>query len=447
MDEEEMLRFLDDENEENDESTASCSTYISKIDKNILISVSVQGISSFFTKMEKLYKAEKDEGKLVRHLLASTKNSGGQTKLLHNFINCLSAFFKEITSVGETEKDQQKREIKLEKKFTELRCSGIHYVNVSKVWHQVCSAHAAYDTSVRNSILQLMLQHFWASGFKLNRINNNMSTTSHTYVTNPDETETETILDHAGWAIKRARDVIKKGAENLQLTQSNDPDSPLINANKTTALTIIKELGDDVAQHDGTHRFKVHDKASSFFTYLHIRVEDHLHENMVYERGDVLRECLEALSLDKDLRTKWMNLVGPNCDLEASIIVLQRIVTFFVKSKQQIFREKEGLKPNKNSVSLRREIMKPKERKIKKKSVVDSEISKMRAAGETSESFAGFLHHLCTLQLPAQNILLNQLTGKELAKLLKSLGKPSFQGKKKEKQVLSVIETLKNKDV
>ena len=38
----------------------------------------------------------------------------------------------------------------------------------------------------------------------------------------------------------------------------------------------------------------------------HIRVEGHLHENMVSERGDVLRECLDALSLDKDLRTKWM---------------------------------------------------------------------------------------------------------------------------------------------
>jgi hypothetical protein len=75
--------------------------------------------------------------------------------------------------------------------------------------------------------------------------------------------------------------------------------------------------------------------------------------NMVSERSDVLWESLDALSLDKDLRTKWMNLIGPNWELEASIIVLQRIVTFFVKSKQQIIREKEGLKPNKNSVSLK----------------------------------------------------------------------------------------------
>ena len=417
------------------------------MDKNFLIPVSVEGISSFISKMEKIYNVEKDEGKLVRLLLATTKNSGGKIKILHAFINCLSAFFKEITSACETEKDLQKREIKLEKKFTEMRCSGIHYVNVSKIWHQVCSAQAFYNVSVRNDILQLILQHFWVSGFKLNKSNSGeMSTTFHTCVTNPDENETETILDHAGWAIKRTRDVITKGTENIQLKQNNDPDSALVNAEKTTALTIIRELGEDVAQPDGTHRFKVHEKASDFFTYLHTQVEGHLHKNIVFERGDVLRKCLDGLSLDSDLRTKWMNLIGSNWDIKASIVVLQRIVTFFVKSKQQIIREKEGLKPNKNSVSLRRGIMKPKESKIKK-SVVDDEILKMREAGGTSESFATFFQHLCTLKLPDQHSLLNQLTGKELAKLLKSLGKPSFQGKKKEKQVLTVIQTLKNKDI
>ena len=355
-----------DENEENYDSD-TCNTNRSEMDKNFLISVSIEGISSFTRKMEKIYGVEKDEGKLVRLLLATTKNSGGKIKILQAFINCLSAFCKEITSACETEKDLLKREIKLEKKFTEMRCSGIHYVNASKVWHQVCSAQAAYNASVRNGILQLILQHFWVSGFKLNKSHSvEMSTTFNTCVTDPDENETETILDHAGWAIKRARDIIKKGTENIQLKQNNDPDSALVNAEKTTALTIISELGEDVAQHDGMHRFKVHEKASDFFTYLHTQVEGHLHENIVFERGDVLRKYLDGLSLDIDLRTKWMNLIGPNWDIKASIVVLQRIVTFFVKSKQQIIREKEGLKPNKNSVSLRRGIMKPKESKIKK---------------------------------------------------------------------------------
>ena len=300
------------------------------------------GISSFTRKMEKIYGVEKDEGKLVRLLLATTK-SGGKIKILQAFINCLSAFFKEITSACETEKDLLKREIKLEKKFTEMHCSGIHYVNVSKVWHQVCSAQAAYNASVRNGILQLILQHVWVSGFKLNKIHSGeMSTTFNTCVTDLNENETETILDHAGWAIKRTRDVIKKGTESIQLKQNNDPHSALVNAEKTTALTIISELGEDVAQHDGMHRFKVHEKASDFFTYLHTQVEGHLHENIVFERGDVLLKCLDGLSLDSDLRTKWMNLIGPNWDIKASIVVLQRIVRLQRSLNNKSSKKKKG---------------------------------------------------------------------------------------------------------
>ena len=39
------------------------------MDKNFLIFVSVEGISSFTRKIEKIYGVEKDEGKLVRLLL------------------------------------------------------------------------------------------------------------------------------------------------------------------------------------------------------------------------------------------------------------------------------------------------------------------------------------------------------------------------------------------
>ena len=71
------------------------------MDKNFQIYVSIEGISSFTRKMEKIYGVEKDEGELVRLLLATTK-SGGKIKILQAFINCLSAFFKEITSACES---------------------------------------------------------------------------------------------------------------------------------------------------------------------------------------------------------------------------------------------------------------------------------------------------------------------------------------------------------
>ena len=69
-----------------------------------------------------------------------------------------------------------------------------------------------------------------------------------------------------------------------------------------------------------------------------------------------LKYCLEQISVNKELRDKWNELLTPGTDAITSVVVLQRIVTFFLKSKQQIFREK-GLKPNKNSVSLRQQVI------------------------------------------------------------------------------------------
>lgn len=55
-----------------------------------------------------------------------------------------------------------------------------------------------------------------------------------------------------------------------------------------------------------------------------------------------------------------MDLTPSNSDIKASDVVLQRIVTFFVKSKQQIIREKEGLKPNKNSMAIPQQLRRSK---------------------------------------------------------------------------------------
>ena len=91
-----------------------------------------------------------------------------------------------------------------------------------------------------------------------------------------------------------------------------------------------------------------------FFLYTHCSAcYAPMVQHGLWEKWCALGKFRCLVTFDKDLRTKWMNLIGPNWELEASIIVLQRIVTFFVKSKQQIIREKEGLKPNKNSVSLK----------------------------------------------------------------------------------------------
>jgi hypothetical protein len=54
-------------------------------------------------------------------------------------------------------------------------------------------------------------------------------------------------------------------------------------------------------------------------------------------------------------REKWKDLTSLPSDATA-VVVLQQIVTFYLKSKQQMIRGKRGLKPNKDSIAIRQQL-------------------------------------------------------------------------------------------
>ena len=56
-----------------------------------------------------------------------------------------------------------------------------------------------------------------------------------------------------------------------------------------------------------------------------------------------------------------------------------------------------------------------------------------------------FLCHLKTLPLEESETILSNLQCKELAKILKAMGKPAYLGKKKERQVKSLLEAIKER--
>ena len=58
--------------------------------------------------------------------------------------------------------------------------------------------------------------------------------------------------------------------------------------------------------------------------------------------------------------------------MAVQVAVLQRISTMFLKSKQQIIREKPNLKPQKGSVALRQDIKKPKKKRSKQTEIPSS---------------------------------------------------------------------------
>ena len=71
---------------------------------------------------------------------------------------------------------------------------------------------------------------------------------------------------------------------------------------------------------------------------------------------DTVLQCLKHLSVNQRIRTQWESVVGISSGEEEKagcIIVLQQVVSMFVKSKQQIIQEQLHLKPQEKSKSLR----------------------------------------------------------------------------------------------
>ena len=145
--------------------------------------------------------------------------------------------------------------------------------------------------------------------------------------------------------------MIFKGQHELPAKESVGKEPQLVYASKSDALSIISLLGEDRKQPDESYRFYVYEHVVPSLFFSHIFVENLLSPiNIIRGKGNILKYCLDQMSVNRELRDRW-NELTPNSDMRASVVVLQRVVTFFIKSKQQIFRE-EGLKPNKKSVAL-----------------------------------------------------------------------------------------------
>jgi hypothetical protein len=346
--------------------------------------------------------------------------------------------------------------------FLETRSNGVHYLAVKQSWEKFISdPDQSVEVQVEicpvslDVLLQQILQHFWFT--RSNRYGHGIGTedtnpsnvdcaSASTSINDEDLSEdNDSIRDHAGWAIKRARDVIFKGQHELPAKESVGEESQVIYASKSDALSIISLLGEDRKQPDESNRFYVYEHVVPFFIFLHIFVENLLSPiNIVREKGNILKYCLDQMSVNKELRDRW-NELTPNSDMRASVVVLHRVVTFFIKSKQQIFREKEGLKPNKKSVALRQQIRRPEQKcsAVSPGPTQTNEHVETLRRNFTSSGLNVFLVHLQTLAQSEQEHTLKNLQGKEIAKILKALGQPAFMGKRKEKQINTLLGAVK----
>ena len=167
-------------------------------------------------------------------------------------------------------------------------------------------------------LLQQILQHFWfvrgnSYGHGIgtedtNPLNVDYASAS-TSINDEDLSEdNDSIRDRAGWAIKRTRDVIFKGQHEIPAKESFGEESQVY-ASKSDALSIISLLGEDTKQPDKSYRFCVYEHVVPSFTFLHISVENLLSPiNIVREKGNILKYCLDQMSVNKELRDRWNEL-------------------------------------------------------------------------------------------------------------------------------------------
>ena len=144
-------------------------------------------------------------------------------------------------------------------------------------------------------------------------------------------------------------------------------DSSEIQVNKHFILALIETLGNVLVQ-QGRFRFVPVPGVVDVFIYLHNIVERIVKEGLSTDASkDILKKCLAVLSEDNELHKLWNELLKAKNDHDnfhaGSVLLLERTVTIFMKSKQQIIREQLQLKAKKQSSSLRQSISK--ERKPK----------------------------------------------------------------------------------
>ena len=154
---------------------------------------------------------------------------------------------------------------------------------------------------------------------------------------------------------------------------------------------------------------------------------------------------MKQLSADQQLRSDWFLLTN-ECAYPkpVTVFVLEKGCTMFVKSKQQVNREKFALKPQKGSVALREELR----GKISKSSGVTEQQNKTAKSAPVKNlpevvlklrrNFESPENVTCLKEIfdqPSKRDILLNLSGKELTKVLLALGKPGLDGKKKTRQV------------
>ena len=357
-------------------------------------------------------------------------------EVVTDFLKQMSASFLVCYQNAEQIKYPNRKMLNLERSFATLRDDSF----INGKWSCVVCSCGLQNADGTNILLNHVLEHFWSSLVLqgLHEVSKQGDDSSSSYSsTVTQDIEVESIREHAGWVFKRVREIINAGPEIYKIPLSK-ADNTEVEVDKLYILSLIERLGSDVLVQPGKFLFTPIPEIVEVFVYLHNTVERIVKNQLgSHPDKDILKDCLELLSKDPQLRQMWYKILGDedNTNFKSGcLVLLQRVVGMFLKSKQQIIRKQLQLKPNKQSSFLRQSLSKkpiPKERKQLSQS--DEYVAKFRRNPTDITQVKEFLTNALSIPSQAPDVL-KKLHGKELTHILECLGLPGFAGKKKQKQ-------------
>jgi hypothetical protein len=399
-----------------------------------------------------LAESETMESRAARAIFSHAKKTQKSIDVAVEFLKEISTCFQVCYQNIQDIKCLNKKMVHLERSFETLRDN----LSIKNKWCLLLNSCGLQVSDATNIVLNHVLQHFWSSvvlensgELDENSATIDLSTTSAgsaacsstaslestQCVDELENIEAKSIQEHAGWVCKRVRDLFKDGPEvhKIQLSKTNNVQ---IEVDKHFILSLIQRLGHDALVQPGRFLFIPIPDVLEVFVYLHNMIEQIVKDRLeTCADKDILKTCLKFLSKDPNLRKLWQKLLGneDNDNFRAgSVVLLQRVVGMFLKSKQQIIREQLQLKANKQSSSLRQTITKSQKAKKNPSEPVECLVA-FRGNPTDASTVVAFLTAVFMKSEPS--VILGKLHGNELTTILQSLGLPGLNGKGKNRQI------------
>ena len=186
--------------------------------------------------------------------------------------------------------------------FLKKRFKSLHeMVSIKSKWSLLLNYCGVKSSDATNILLNHILQNFWSNlSFCISReLDSAIGCSSSSYDGAFESIQAESVEHHAGWVLKRVRDLLINGTQmhTVKLSKTNNVQ---IKVDKQFVLSLIKKLGHDDLVQPGKFLFNPIPEVLEVFTYLHGVIEQIVKDGLNASADGHIKKmfnCLESFNI------------------------------------------------------------------------------------------------------------------------------------------------------